>query len=265
MHMASVMDTTGHGDNAPGAPAADDWPEDGAQLPPQVEDTGRPPEDGTEPSTAEGKEPKGGDEWQKRYENAVRKMTEATTTAAELKGRLAVLEGMQKRQEQASVNQGPEPFEWLKDTSKLEQEFEENPSATFSKTLRSTAKDLAALLALRDEDYRRELRRLDPTSAKVEQAKTNLAGEGWFQSLPVESQDAAALAWVQAQAATGSNGGERPPAPAGHPGGGRPAPKKSNKVVPIWEDPQYADFFQRTGALSLGETKNTLLANEAKR
>ncbi len=184
----------------------------------------------------------------KRYTDAQRKITEMGQANAELRGKVAAIEDMLRRQAETGTSRTPanDPLAWLKE-KKLSEAFEEDPSGTFQNTVERLVNTFGEIIGERDQVWGEMLRRTDPSNKEVEAAQQTLMSQEWFQQVPPEGRREAALGYVQAQkalAAGGTNGGQ--PTPQTAPGG-KSSGAKSKKPIPMNEDPRFIPLFRVAG------------------
>jgi len=188
-----------------------------------------------------------------RYQEAERKITELGQANAEFRGRMAALEELRAQQPQ----QQADPFAWL-DDEKLTDQFEEDPTGTFKSTIEKVMRQFGELIGEQSSYYDRKINELRPEAIETRRAMSELAGQEWFEAIPKEQREGAAMAYLKLKAQTAGNG-ERPPSPPGGMGGGKSTGRAPKKEVPMAENPAYNAILTRMGGLKGGIEKATLI------
>ena len=263
MPEGSLMDSAGI-DADTLTPDADDLTEasllSGIQADPEALEPHSDPDAADSPDT-----PGDTDKSQKRVADAQRALHAETEKRARLEGELSALKERVKELGQQRLDEAQAPtakeeqlFAWANDES-LSESFEQDPGATFQKTMRALAQDLLTMDGRSKKYMETMVRSVDPMQAKVETAYETLSQQAWFHKLSPEAQRGAAIAHVEGQQDNGSSSsnGKRQPAPPGSsPGGKRVAPV--TKEVPMAKDPRYAAILTAMGGLR-SESESTSL------
>jgi hypothetical protein len=190
-----------------------------------------------------------------QYKNAERKITELAQQNAELRGRQAVLDEL--REQQATTAQPQQdPWAWLDDPS-LKERFEDDPWGTWSSSQEKMMRQIGQLVQDQHELHQRELSELRPERIAAKQAMAELRGQEWFEAIPSEQREGAAMAYLKLKSQM--NGGQAPPAPPGGMGGGTSPGRAPKKAVPMQDDPRFQGILQRMGGLKAGNDSATLL------
>ncbi len=195
------------------------------------------------------------DKSRKRVADAQRALHAETEKRARLEGELAALKEQVKSLAQVRLDEAHAPtakeealFAWANDDS-LSESFEQDPGATFQKTMKALAQDLLTMDGRSKSYMETMVRSVDPKQAQVETAYEALSQQTWFHKLSPEAQRGAAIAHVEGQQENGSNNnGKRQPSPPG----GSPGGKRVSNVtapVPMEKDPRYRAALIAMGGL----------------
>ena len=263
MPEGSLMDSAGIDDADTLLPDADDLTEASLLSGIQADPNALEPHPGPDADSTE--ETGDSDKSRKRVADAQRALHAEIAAKAKLEGENAVLREQLKALAQVRLDEGQAPtakeealFAWANDES-LSESFEQDPGATFQKTMKSLAQDLLTMDGRSKKYMETMVRSVDPMQAKVETAYETLSQQAWFHKLSPEAQRGAAIAHVEGQQDNGSSSsnGKRQPAPPGSsPGGKRVA--TVTKEVPMAKDPRYAAILTAMGGLR-SESESTSL------